>query len=400
MAALSRRWLARAVVVALPVIFCLLILELGVRLFCTSDEDGNLKFRDSRLKPYHAPARKAERVIAQYLASEDSAIIHDPELGWTLRPNVAHHNSAGFISSDSAVALEPSPGRLRIAAFGGSYTQGTFDKGWWRVLEDELNRSGVLAEVLNFGVDGYGMDQAYLRWKRDGAPWHPQIVIFGFAVVNCYDNLNLIRMIKDPETDIPFTKPRFVMEGDGLALLNSPTPRPAEMPAIIANPAAWGPSAFDYYWVSQDFRYTWWRHSRLAAFAETKLSERSRLNSPENFYRIGEEPAQLALRIVETFQAGVKGSGSSFIVAHLPYDTELEALKEKGRFPHEELYAALKSRVTVVSPEQAMLAACGGKVRAFFLDGHYIPEFQTVVGKEIAEFIRTHQESRPTVPTR
>ena len=55
--------------------------------------------------------------------------------------------SAGFISSDPAVEQEPSPSRLRIAVFGGSYTQGSFDKGWWRVLEDELNRSGVPAEV-------------------------------------------------------------------------------------------------------------------------------------------------------------------------------------------------------------------------------------------------------------
>ena len=113
------------------------------------------------------------------------------------------------------------------------------------------------------------------------------------------------------------------------------------------------------------------------------------------------EPAQLALRITAKFQAEVRAAGSAFLVAHLPYVTELEDWKAKGRFPHEDLYAAVKSRATVISPEQAMLAASGGKpLRAFFADGHYTDEFQAVVGKEIAAFIRAHPETWQTAPAR
>ena len=392
---------ARLIVVCVPFILGLLLAEGAIRLMSKTDVDGNRRFRDTRLKPYYTPVRKAEHVIAQYLATNDSLIIYDPQLGWSQRPNVGHHNPAGFIASEPAVPKEPSPGRLRIAIFGGSYTEGTFEGGWWRVLESELNRNGIPAEVLNFGVAGYGMDQAYLRWKRDGAPYRPQIVIFGFCVGNSYDNLNLIRMIKDPDTSIPFAKPRFVIEGEDLRLINSPTPAPSGMAAIIANPAAWPLSARDFFWVPQDFQMAWWRRSLLAALAEAKFSAKSRLVSPESFYQMAGEPAQLALRITAKFQAEAQVAGSAFLVAHLPHVTELEAWKAKGRFPHEELYAAVKSRTPVISPERAMLAACGDKPpRPFFSDGHYSAEFQAVVGKEIASFIRAHPETWKNSPAR
>lgn len=392
---------ARLIVLGVPLLLCLLLLEVAVRLLSPADQDGNRRFRDTRLKPYHPPVRKTEGILAQYLASKDSGLIYDPDLGWSQRPHAARHNSAGFISSEPAVPMEPSPGRLRIAVFGGSYTQGSTDQAWWRVLEDELNSHGLPAEVLNFGVGGYGMDQAYLRWKRDGAPYRPQIVIFGFCAGNSYDNLNLIRMIKDPDTSIPFTKPRFVLEGEDLRLLNSPTPAPSAMVAITAHPEAWPLSARDFFWVPRDFQMTWWRHSLLAALAEAKFSAKSRAHSPENFYQMTGEPAQLALRITAKFQAEVQAAGSAFLVAHLPYITELEAWKAKGRFPHEELYAAVKSRAPVIAPEQAMLAACGERPpRSFFSDGHYTDEFQAVVGKEIAAFLRTHPEAWKIPPTR
>ena len=43
-----------------------------------------------------------------------------------------------------------------------------------------------------FGVGAYGMDQAYLRWKKHGAKFHPHIVIFGFVAGNVQDNVNMV----------------------------------------------------------------------------------------------------------------------------------------------------------------------------------------------------------------
>ena len=44
-------------------------------------------------------------------------------------------------------------------------------------LQHKLKDAGIRAEVLNFGVGAYGMDQAYLRWREQGKNFAPDIVI-------------------------------------------------------------------------------------------------------------------------------------------------------------------------------------------------------------------------------
>jgi hypothetical protein len=62
---------------------------------------------------------------------------------------------------------------------GDSFTFGLevrYEDTWPRQLERLL---GPEFQVLNFGVDGYGVDQAYLRYRRDGLAWRPEIVVLG-----------------------------------------------------------------------------------------------------------------------------------------------------------------------------------------------------------------------------
>ncbi len=122
------------------------------------------------------------------------------------------------------------------------------------------------------------MDQAYLRWKRDGAPYHADLVIFGFVGGNCLDNENMMHMVKDPETAVPFTKPKFILDGaGGVKLVNSPTPPPEQIPAIMRNLPAWPPIQYEYFYSADDFRMKPWRASKLLAFIEGKiLNPRSR----------------------------------------------------------------------------------------------------------------------------
>lgn len=362
--------------------------ELAFRVLSTRDEDGNVRVRNTQLKPYHVPAHKAERIVEQYLASDRSVLMHDPELGWTHRPSVANHNRFGFVSS-AEPAPEPTPGTLRIGLFGASYTLGTFETGWWRVLERELNAQGIKAEVLNFGVSAYGMDQAYLRWKRDGVAWKPHVVVFGWLSGNCYDNVNMIRSLQHPDTGVPFTKPRFIQHGDALELINTPTPKPAEIPALMRNLSAWPLIRYDHFYNPADFSMTWWRASRLGAFIEANALARERRNNPDPLYALDREPAQLALAITRQFRREAEAAGSTFLVLHLPHYIDLNRKTEVGHFPHETLYAELQKTAQVVQPEGAMLAACGArKPEALFHDGHYNDALHNAVGIELAKAIR------------
>ena len=385
---------AKLTLLLISVFFGLAALEIGVRLLTRRDADGNLWFFSTHLKPYRVPVQHAEAALRRYLTEPGSVIAYDADLGWVERAAAHGQNAQGFLSTAAQVPHEAPADKLRIAIFGGSYARGSYanepgQQGWWRTVEEDLNAAGVPCEVLNFGVGGYGMDQALLRWRRDGQPFHPHLVLFGFNAGNSYENLNLIRMVKDPDSGIPFTKPRFLLEGEKLRLINSPTPSPEQALAIMHDVGAWPLSAQDRYWVPADFSPAWWRSSRVLALAEAKAGARARKADPEAFYKINDEPARLALAITRELQREVEETGASFVVAHLPHSLELEAFEKRGRFPYDEMYTALKSSTAVISPEAQMLAlALGKNSAAFFHDGHYVAEMETTVGHAIAAALR------------
>ncbi len=384
-----RRIPPQLLILAIATLLCLLVLEGAVRLLCQTNADGALRFRSTRLKPYALPVRGAERDIAAYFAPRGSTVIYDPELGWSPRPGLAGHNTAGFITSGPTPTRERSPDRLRIALFGDSFTEGGYENGWWRSFEAQLNASGVMCEVLNFGVGGYGMDQAYLRWQRDGKQWQPQVVVMGFFAEDCYRNVNVLRLLRDPDSGIPFLKPRFVTQGEGLRLVNSPTPDPALVPAILRDFESGPLRSMEYFFRTDDFRWNGWRRSRLAALVEAKLELVGEASRGKEFFRLDGEATQLALRIVRQMRTEAEGSGAKFYVAHLPGRTDLETFRQTGRFPYDPLYAALRAENTVIALETALEAAAGGRKFAdLFFDGHYRAQFHTVIGEEMARALR------------
>ena len=134
---------------------------------------------------------------------------HDPLLGWDF--DVAQDRIRG----SRVVAQSPSGEQLRIVAVGDSVTFGV------DVAPDE-NFAGQLdtrpdLEVLNMGVPGYGIDQAYLKYMEYGRAYHPGVVLFGIYVSD-YERSSL-----------GFTasaKPRIEVAGDGIKVVGLPVPPP------------------------------------------------------------------------------------------------------------------------------------------------------------------------------
>ena len=98
-------------------------------------------------------------------------VLFDPVLGWDNKPNFSGINKIGchgknweFSFDEMGSRNTPSDLPLRdpvIALYGGSYTMGAEvedDQTWQYVLEQ---LSGV--KILNFGVGGYGTDQALFK---------------------------------------------------------------------------------------------------------------------------------------------------------------------------------------------------------------------------------------------
>ena len=143
--------------------------------------------------------------------------------------------------------------RVRVALIGDSQAfsfEVPFEESWGHHLQQLL---GSDVQVLNFGVDGYGIDQMYLRYQRDVRPWRPRVVVIG---VSGHDLRRT--MVVYPLVDFGWpgyiVKPRFLSEHEQLRLLNVPLPEPdtilrarrvAELPFVEYDP---GCRTRDWYW--------------------------------------------------------------------------------------------------------------------------------------------------------
>lgn len=109
--------------------------------------------------------------------------VFDPQLGWRNAPDLdtalVRTNAAGMRNTND---FEPGRGsRPRIAFLGDSYTFGPF-------VTNEASFVGRVGaalpdhDVLNFGVNGYGTDQAQLTYELHARTYRPDVVVMGYFV--------------------------------------------------------------------------------------------------------------------------------------------------------------------------------------------------------------------------
>lgn len=357
--------------------------ELVVRATLRTDDDGQEWIGERRLRPYRLPlARIAERLSA--LESGRSFFVWDPDLGWSPRPgatsmNLAAHVAAGGVRGERVPALPPPADTLRIAVFGDSFTFGDEvrdDETWPAALEHALVARGVAAEVLNFGVNAYAMDQAYLRWQRDGRGYRPDVVLYGFQPENVLRNLNVFRALYFADTGMPLQKPRFVLEEGGLVTIGRPTRSPRGVLQALARLGDEPLVAHDRF--AAPYLERWWLHSKLVALVATVLA--GDLDDP---FRLDDESRALARSLVAAFARDVGASGSAFVVVHLPRREDLATMRSGG----EPWYAALLGELAA-EQRVADLRVDMQQVpddAAFAAAGHYSPALNRAVGEALAE---------------
>jgi hypothetical protein len=254
------RGLAVPVVVNLcSVTLVFAVAEATVRALATQDIQGPVVAGTVLLPHRWTDVAARGRAGLERAASGQSYLVADPDLGWTIGPNrqSADYNREGVARYLAQLGLAPArpapvdddgaiyqssaeglrspraglsfaamPARRRIAVVGDSFTFGLevrYENTWPHQLERML---GPEFQVLNFGVDGYGVDQAYLRYRRDGLAWRPEIVILGVIDDDFRRTMCVYAFLCFPGFGMPFTKPRFVVSGQSLAPLNLPRPAP------------------------------------------------------------------------------------------------------------------------------------------------------------------------------
>lgn len=162
---------------------------------------------------------------------------YDAVLGWVNEPNLYRPNMYGKgvwfrtnqqgFRNDRDFARAIPPGKTRVICSGDSFTLGygvDNDHTWCHLLETLHAR----LETVNMGQAGYGVDQSYLWYKRDGVTLDHNLHLFAFI------SMDFARM--PMQTFVGHGKPILKPSGAGLATTNVPVPKwPSVMPWITEN---------------------------------------------------------------------------------------------------------------------------------------------------------------------
>ncbi|MFQ5559464.1 MAG: hypothetical protein ACE5FU_02615 [Nitrospinota bacterium] len=154
--------------------------------------------------------------------------VRDPQLGW---PTTTALKSAVYDSSGSRpIPAFPEPGQECVTIYGDSFTYGSevSDKdAWGNVLA-----KGLQCRVGNFGVPGYGTDQALLRFQENRQDIAP-VSILGIFPHNVLRNVNQYRYLLAPSKETSYRfKPRFILKKGQLHRIPLPEPSFSRLKAL------------------------------------------------------------------------------------------------------------------------------------------------------------------------
>jgi hypothetical protein len=370
-----RRWLFRGAALACGLLLPFIAAEVALRFRGQTDADGNFFWKGRALGGIHPQVAWVREKIDEYHANPDSRMIADPHTGWSPRPNVTTHKGMYRYESHGIrcgtppkdYALTPAAGVTRIAIYGDSFAHADdvpIAESWGRHLENALNGSGRKFEVINFGVSAYGMDQAFLRWRHLGRRFSPQIVLFGFQAENVNRNVNLLRGFYVMHTGIPFSKPRFILDGSGrLKAINEPTLDVDAVPGVMADMDHWKLANYEWFYNPEDYRQRWWHRSRFLSLLVDHWpgAEKPGISRAQSVFEPDGEPERVTLRILREFGDEVKSQGGQFIVVHLPKKSDLQRLRSSRGLVYERLWRLIEREQITVDPIRQLLKAAEGK---------------------------------------
>jgi hypothetical protein len=158
---------------------------------------------------------------------EEQHCEYDPDLGWmnlpSLRiedlygPGTTYNTNSQRLRATRDYAPEVPAGRYRVVCLGDSFTMGygvddadTFPARL-EALADDL-------EVVNMGLGGFGVDQDYLWFRRDGERLDCDALLFCVVIADFHRMTNAIFQERYP-------KPTLALEDGELVVRNVPVPR-------------------------------------------------------------------------------------------------------------------------------------------------------------------------------
>lgn len=274
----------------------------------------------------------------------------DPVLGW---PSPSEFGGRRFDASGARPSPAfPEPGRACVSLYGDSMTYGSEvddEHAWGNVLARQLG-----CRVANYGVGGYGTDQALLRFRQN-ADDEAGIVVLGHLSVNAQRNVNQFRgLLSNNATGL---KPRFLLADDGgLELVPIPAIAPEHYADFLRDPLPDLPHEhFRAYGLP--FPYL---PSLVRALGHFKLRAAWTGRPAHAAFYEDAHPShalELTARIAEAFDAEARARGQAPLVVVIPIGSDFEHRLETGDWVYAPLLERLRAGgVEPVDAGAAMLA--------------------------------------------
>jgi hypothetical protein len=309
----------------------------------------------------------------------------DPLLGWTSRPDATsadgrvHINAAGARGRRESPARKPA-GVLRVVAFGDSYTFGAEvadEETWCHLLE--RSRAGL--EVINFGVVGYGTDQACLRYMHHAKEFEIDVVLCGFMPKDALRNVNVYRPAYSHGARAR-TKPRFLIREDGaLELLASPARSREHLEELMRTGALLEILLEHDYWVRRAPAAYLDSPLFASSFARMLYARYENRRDVDGLLQDADsEPFGVTLAIVEKMARVAAARSQRFFFVVLPHATAVEADPR----PWQPLAEAVRKKgIPVIDCTDALMEMA--RDGALMMPGeHYTPAGNAAVARVLA----------------
>jgi len=271
-----------------------------------------------------------QRDLVLRMLSGEGYVRLDAKLGWT--------NAAGGRSKDGRYRINGQelraerlysrdipPGKIRLATYGDSFTFGAFvnvDETW----QAQLEAANPRIEALNFGVNGYGPDQAFLRYEETIGRLDANVVVIGYMSENIARLVGRFRPFYIPLDEMVFSKPRFELgEKETLTLLENPLRTPDDYRRLLSEPGdVLSDLARNDYWARMRNQSSFAdllpsvRVAKILLYHMRHTTDPDRLFEADRTYRVSSPAYRILVAVLERFYRAAEGRKQAPVVLIYP----------------------------------------------------------------------------------
>ena len=338
-----------------------------------------------------------QRDLLQRMLSGEGYIRLDADLGWTTAAGGSskdglYHVNAQELRGERLYSREVPPGKIRLTTYGDSFTFGAFvrDGETWQA-QLEAAEPGV--EALNLGVNGYGPDQAYLRYGKTVDQFDANVVVIGYMSENISRLVNRFRPFYNPFEELILSKPRFELgEGDALTLNENPLRTPDDYRKLLRDPGEVLSALAEHdYWAQVRNRSSIVDILPSVKVAKILLYHVRHRTGPDYIferngtYRVASPAYRILVAVMERFYRAVEGRKQLPIV--LIYPRPEDGASVPGYAPLLSFLSSRGMRYVDVLPELIKEVGSSHLIDLYF-DGHLNARGNGIVARVMAKRLR------------